>query len=852
MKRPLVGVAGAFLLGIAAASRLDLPAGPLLGALGFLLAVAGALIRRRQAAAGWALLLTAALGGACRYTWAVQQAGREALRPYFGAAVRLAGVVVDEPRLQGERWHLVLESRLVQVLPSQRGRSQPNPPEVAGRSRARSRVYLVAPDLSGIAFGDWICVTGRLQAPSGATNPGQFSFRRYLAQRRLRACLFVAPGDRLQRCDGDQGAWLPTWTVRLRQALTERIERHMPGPYGELTAQLLNSLVFGLAAAPLPPDLESHFRRAGVVHILVASGTQVSLLILFLILLREPSRSRGGRAALAWGERAARRWPRLQEAFSRGQQHPLGRPRLGCGYSLLVAGVVGGYALIAGAQASIVRAAWMGGLLLLAHATARDFDALTALAAAALALLLANPLDLFSPSFQLSFAAVLGLILLGPPLSHRLSARWPGPLAWPLAFSAAAQLAVAPILACEFHQVSLVGFLANLPVVPIAGLLVATGLAASLLGGIGGPLTTGLHAFNHGLVHGIVRITCFFSEIPGGFIWIPAFSWTHLTLGYAALAVWTLGLSGHLRFRRERGVVYGLLLLSGFMVWQAGRSLNPTLRVTFLDVGNGDAILVQAPSGRTMLIDGGPYRPGPPAYDAGERVVVPALLALGVSHLDVVVATHLQADHIGGLPAVLRAVPVSCLLLSEAAEETAVADRLRATAQQQGVPIRPARRGQTINLGRGLRAYVLWPLASPLRGTGSDVNNNAVVLKLVYGRVSFLLTGDIGAAAERELLQRTGHLASTVLKVAHHGSEGSTTPEFLQAVRPRIAVISVGSEPERGVTPLHRTNLYGHPSRLVQQRLRQIGAHLYRTDLEGAITVRTNGCTVWVSSHGER
>lgn len=852
MKRPLVGVAVAFLVGVAGASQVDLPAGPLLGALGGLLAVAGALIWRRKAAAGWVLLLAAGLGGACRYTWTGQQDRREPLRPYFDADVRLAGVVLDEPRLQGERWHLVLESRLVQLLPSQRGPSRSSLSEATGPFPVRSRVYLVAPDLSGVAFGDWICVTGRLRAPAGATNPGQFSFRRYLAQRRLRACLFAAPGGSLRCCAGGQGAWLPTRTLRLRQALTGGIERHMPGPYQELMAQLLNSIVFGLAAAPLPPTLESHFRRAGVVHILVASGTQVSLLILFLILLRGPSWSRGGRAALAWGEKVVRRWPRLAAAWSRLQLHPLGRPRLGCGYSLLVGGVVGGYALVAGAEASIVRAALMGGLLLLAYATGRDFDALTALAAAALALLLANPLDLFSPSFQLSFAAVLGLILLGPPLYHRLAARWLGPLAWPLAFSVAAQLAVAPILAYEFHQVSLVGFLANLPVVPLAGLLVATGLPASLLGGISAPLATGLNTLNHGLLSGLVRITCFFVAIPGGCLATLAFPRTHLFLGYAALALLTLGLQGQLRIRRERAWVWGLLLLSGFMAWQAGRSFNSTLRVTFLDVGNGDAILVQAPSGRTMLIDGGPYRPGPPPYDAGARIVVPALLALGVSHLDVVVATHLQADHIGGLPAVLRAVPASCLLLSDTGEETAVADRLRATAQKQGVPIRPARRGQIIHLGRGLRAYVLWPSDSPLRETGSDANNNAVVLKLVYGRVSFLLTSDIGAAAERELLQRTGYLASTVLKVAHHGSEGSTTPEFLQAVRPRIAVISVGSEPERGVPPAQRANLHGHPSRLIQQRLSRLGAHLYRTDLEGAITVRTNGCTVWVQTHSER
>lgn len=846
MKRPLVAVALAFLGGLTTASFTDLPLGPLLGATVLSLALAGVLLWRRQADSVGALLATAWLGGACRYTWAVQQGWGEGLRPYFDTNVCMGAVVVEEPRRQEERWQAVVETRRVQSFPSG---PWPSCPPVR---QVHSRALLVAPDLSKIAFGDWICVTGRLRPPAGATNPGQFSFRRYLACRRLRACLFSSSEDPPRRCGGGYGAWLPTWTVRVRKALTGRIERTMPGPQAALMAQLLNSIVFGLAAAPLPADLESYFRRAGVIHILVASGTQVSLLLMFLMALRRPALSRRGRSVLAWGERVTRRWPMLCSALAGLRNHPLGKPRLGWGYSLLGAGVVGGYALIAGGQASIGRAAWMGGLLLLAHTTDRDFDTLTALAAAALAWLVANPLDLLSPSFQLSFAAVLGLIVLGPPLYHRLATWWPRLLAWPFAFSAAAQLAVAPILAYEFHQVALVGLLTNLPVVPMAGLLVATGLAASFLGWVSASLATWLNVFNQGLLQLIMRLTFFFSEIPGGFISTPAFSVRHLIAGYGMLALLTVGMQGQLRIRRERWVVYGLLFLSGCAAWQAGRSLNATLQVTFLDVGHGDAILVQAPSGRTMLIDGGPYREGPPEYDAGERVVVPALMALGVSRLDVVVATHLEADHIGGLPAVLRAVPVNYLLLSDAAGDTAAADRLRYTARKQRVQIRPARRGQKIHLGQGLQAYVLWPLPSPLEGTGSDANNNAIVLKLVYGRISFLLTSDIGAPAERELLQRSGYLASTILKVAHHGSESSTTPSFLQAVRPRIAVISVGTEPHRGVIPLHRTNAYGHPSRLVQERLRQIGAQLYRTDLEGAITIRTNGRTVRVQTHGER
>jgi competence protein ComEC len=425
-------------------------------------------------------------------------------------------------------------------------------------------------------------------------------------------------------------------------------------------------------------------------------------------------------------------------------------------------------------------------------------------------------------------------------------------VALPLAMSSAAQLAMVPILAYEFHQVSPAGFLANVPVVPAAGLLVVTGLTASGLGLLSGTAATWLNGFNHGLLYLTMRTTCFFSELPGGFISTPGFSWWPLVLACGLLALLAVGLQGKLQFRRERWIVYGLLLLTGVVVWQAARSLNATLRVTFLDVGSGDAILIQSPAGRTMLIDGGPYQAGPPEYDAGERVVVPVLMSLGVKRLDVVVATHCQSDHIGGLPAVLREVPVGHLLVSDTDEDTDAAERLRCVAQERQVKIVSARRGQKINLGRGVHAYVLWPTERPLTGTGEDSNNNSVVLKLVYGRVSFLFTGDLEAAAERELLKRTGHLASTVLKVAHHGSKGSTTPEFLREVRPAVAVISVGTQPERGVPPPDRTNVHGHPTPTVRQRLTDAGTHLYRTDLDGAVTVCTNGRTWRVKTYGER
>jgi len=284
-------------------------------------------------------------------------------------------------------------------------------------------------------------------------------------------------------------------------------------------------------------------------------------------------------------------------------------------------------------------------------------------------------------------------------------------------------------------------------------------------------------------------------------------------------------------FRRER-LVIGLLVVAVAAAWfGVHTALDRTLEVTFLDVGQGDSILVRAPSGGSVLIDGG-GRPGQTrtGWDVGRQVVVPALLVAGVRRLDAVIATHCDADHIGGLPAVLDEVPAGMLLCGGVPLGTATEQRLLASADENGVKARDAVLGQVFHLGPGIRAAVLHPGPVPITGTGADSNNNSVVLRLVYREVSFLFTGDIEKPAQQALLSRGATLRSTVLKVPHHGADGAALPAFDQAVRPALAVISVGA-----------TNRYGHPGEEALSALRATGAHVLRTDVSGAILVKSDG-----------
>jgi len=250
------------------------------------------------------------------------------------------------------------------------------------------------------------------------------------------------------------------------------------------------------------------------------------------------------------------------------------------------------------------------------------------------------------------------------------------------------------------------------------------------------------------------------------------------------------------------------------------------LEVHVIDVGQGDSILIRTPEGKTALIDGG--------YDNG--LALAYLREQGISQIDVMVASHPHADHIGGLVEVLRALPVKGFWTSGATHTTGTYEQLLDAIDAARVPYYEVQRGDTIPLGR-LSFEVLH--SNP---DADDLNNTSVVLRLAYGNVSFLFTGDVEAAAELDMLSTVRErLNATILKVAHHGSRTSSTAGFLAAVQPRIAVYSAG-----------RDNNYGHPHRETIQALQQIGAEVYGTDEHGTIVIVTDGVDYQIQTGYDR
>jgi competence protein ComEC len=648
-----------------------------------------------------------------------------------------------------------------------------------------------------IAYGMNVLLQGLISAPPVERNPGEFSPRRYFESHGISGVLSVEdPAGVLVRDTSGGCPFLKRCVFPVRSALLRRVGEILPGVEGEFLKDLLLGERSGI-----PGETREAFIDAGVAHVLAVSGYRVLVL-----------------SALLAGMLNLLRVPRSVFPF-------LAAP------SLLF------YMALVLAQPPVVRGTVMALVLMLGRAMGRRTSPQNSLGVAALLLLLEDTRQLFDTGFQLSFGAVVSLQAFMPGMQSFLAAPSRSGLVSAaririirsVAVSLIVSLGTLPILAACFGRVSLVGLVTNIVVVPATGLAMMLG-ALSLAGGaLGGLIGAAYGALDCLLLRATIRFSEFAASIPlasigtGNFTLIEAIAWYSL-LG---CIFWR----GNRRVM-ARCIVLLLAALNALLLRSFSRGpehAGGLLRLSVIDVGQGDAILVEFPRGETLLVDAGPLSRG---ADAGKRIVVPFLRRRGIRELDLLVITHPDADHAGGAASVIRAFPVRRLIETAFEAGTGVEGSYHAAARERGTRFEQAWRGENLEAEKCARLYVLWPprhQGAPWRRGSS--NNSSVVLRLVYGEVSFLLTGDAERDPEAAMVRSFGgFLRSTVLKVAHHGSESGTSQEFIDLVRPSLALISVGVR-----------NRFGHPSRTILDRLRTSGTPVRRTDRQGAILLATDG-----------
>jgi competence protein ComEC len=642
----------------------------------------------------------------------------------------------------------------------------------------------------------------RLREPARYLDAGVPDHRLGLARRGLVLVGTVKSGA-LVRVEA-RGSWWDEWSAVLRARVRDVFRRRI-GVWDPTAAAIATAILIGDRGG-LDPALVDRLQAAGTYHVIAISGGNIAVLAAVLLLLA-----------------------RVLQLPSRVAS---------CGAALLLAA----HANLVGAGASVVRATTMAVAVLGLRALDQRAWTVNTLAAAAGLMLVVGPLALVDPGFLLSVGATAAIVLLAQRLTPVASSALVRAVATLIAASLATELVLLPVSASLFNRVTVAGLVLNLAAVPLMAVVQIGGLAAVALDPTIPPLSQAAAVLVAVAARGMVESSRLIEWWP----WLvrrvpPPVAWASVLyacgLAVSCATPWLLWLPGRRRVGARRvavcaAVFAGVWILAAPDTWRWPWRLDGWLRIVALDVGQGDATLIEWPGGQRWLVDAGGLA-GTSAFDIGARVVTPALWARRVGRLDTLVLTHGDPDHIGGAAAVISDFQPAAIWEGVPVAHHEGLTRLRGLASLQGSRWVDARAGDAFTLG-GVAVRV-WHPSAPDWARQKVRNDDSVVLELRFGRVSIVLPGDIGAAVERDLARQLPPAPFRVLKAAHHGSATSSSDAFLDALKPSIALISCG-----------RDNRFGHPAPAVLARYAARGTTVFRTDQDGDVVIETDGTAVRV------
>lgn len=617
-------------------------------------------------------------------------------------------------------------------------------------------------------------------------NPHEFDYGQWLLSRSI-----VAHGELVtlhESKPGSSGGW-----VSIRQNVLNRIDRL----FDEQEASLAKALFIG-HKKELTNETRQAFSRAGLSHIMAVSGMHVGFIVApFWLLIPWLWRWK-------WGK-----WAGL----------------------VMLTLLLFSYAGITGFSASVNRASIMAWLLTYGKLFQKLRHSVNLLAVAALILLLIRPSNLFGVGFQLSFSAVLIILLVMPEAQRLISPKYRynriGGLMTIVIISVIVQIGLFPILAAYFGEFSLMGPVANALVVPMLGLVVPVGLLVSVAGDWFGSAAIHASTIIGWALKWIGEVALTAGGTSWSYITVDGISpwlfpvWIAIVLAVAAIRI------PQIRWKLFIFFLFGCNIFIADLLLR--KAYDNRLELTALDVGQGDAIYIKTPAGKHILVDAGRWSPG---GNSGERTIIPYLKHRQVKSLDAVILSHPHADHIGGMPDLMREFPIKAIYQSSYPYDSRLYENYMSLADSLAIPVHNVSAGDMITIDPAVRLFILGPEAQA--SVPGNINNASVAFRLDYLDASFLFTGDAEKKQERLLVNRYGDFLDTeFLKTGHHGSKTSSSVPFISQVTPDITITSVAFR-----------NRFGHPHRSSVSTLTASGAKNYFTSLSGALIFTSDGKTI--------
>ncbi len=685
------------------------------------------------------------------------------ISPFIGQSITCLGKVVQSPVIKENKIEYVIAISEIQVN------------ELTTSLNSKVKLTCITKEKSDIyQYGDILKVRSKLQLPSRAMNTGGFDYNNYLKSKGIYVIGFVSPHQIEKIGEINEVKSMIDFSFFTRLKIVQMINELLPTE----EAALLKGMLVGDRTS-FTEEMQEDFSRSGLSHLVAVSGLHVAILLMGLTYIL----------------------------------HLLRINKKIINIICVVAIIF--FIQIVGGTPSVLRAGIMAIIFLLASLVNRQSDALTSLFISALLMLIYNPMFVFSVGFQLSFCATVSLIVFYQPVYTRLSFLQDKLIHKKiyeiLIASIVVQIGIIPLTAFYFNGLSIVSIGANLVVVPFVSIVLISGILLFLMGNIHITLGQVVAGFTYVFLKLMCKIAHLFASLPFAQVKVASpnilFCISYLLILFI---VYNL-LKGE---RDKPKVKLSCYLLAVVIVcaialqfWQ----LND-VEVTFINVGQGDCALIRCIGDKTILIDG------------GENTVIPYLSKQGIDEIDVAIVSHYHDDHAQGILSLLEEMPVDTLALPYREHGNELHDLLIQTAQDKQIHIYYLTKGDELEINKDTYMEVISPDEFQIGRESYEENDLSLVIRFHYGDSTYLFTGDIEKGAEEYITHQNIDIKSDVLKVAHHGSDTSTTKAFLSAVDPEYAVISVGR------------NQFGHPSEEVIGRIKNTKAKIFRTDINGTIS----------------